>query len=312
MGFLTVFGHTNIDYLASVERLPGPDQSMAFEGPLRALGGTAANIAVVAATLGTPVALASFVGADFPEAFRALLRKRHVDLRHLVKVPGATTPVCWIFADRQERQVAFINQGAALQGANMPVDRRAIEGAKVVHFATGPPLFHLRAAALAARLGRHVGFDPGQELAYLWTPALLRRMLKFTDTLFLNDSERRTALRYLRLRRERDLLNLVDALILTHGRKGSESISARERIVQGAVMAARVVNTTGAGDAFRGGLYAARWRGLDAAQQLRWGAAAASFVVEKASGPEGAPTVARLQSRLNKRHPGWRTPRAVQ
>ncbi len=312
MGFLTVFGHTNIDYLAAVDRLPGPDESMAFEGPVRALGGTAANIAVVAATLGAPVALASFVGPDFPEAFRTFLRRRRVDLRHLVVVPGATTPVCWIFTDPDERQVAFINQGAALQGAEWPVDRRSVEGSEVVHFATGPPAFHLRAGALAAGLGRHVAFDPGQELAYVWTPALFKRMLKLSDTLFLNDSERRTALRYLRLRKDRDLLNHVDALVLTHGRRGSEFLGARERLTQPAVPAKRLVNTTGAGDAFRGGLYAARWRGLDNADQLRWGAAAASFVVETASGPEAAPSVARLRSRLNKRPAGLRIPRAVQ
>ena len=300
MGFLTVFGHTNIDYLASVERLPGPDESMAFAGPVRALGGTAANIAVVAASLGAPVALASFVGRDFPPEFRSMLRRRGVDLKHLTVVPGAPTPVCWIFTDASERQVAFINQGAALEGARRPVNRRAVASAKVVHFATGPPAYTLRAASLASSLGRRVAFDPGQELGYVWTPALLRRMLRLSDTLFLNDGERQTALRYMRLRKERDLLNHVDGLVLTHGRRGSEFLSGRERLLQKAVPASRVVNTTGAGDAFRGGLYAALWRGLGPAEQLLWGAAAASFAVETAGGPDGAPTVAALRSRIKK------------
>jgi sugar/nucleoside kinase (ribokinase family) len=298
LGFLSVFGHTNIDYLASVKRLPAPDHSIAFEGPVRALGGTAANIAAWAASLGTPVKLASFVGDDFPEAFEEELAGRGVDTRHLVRVKGAATPACWIFAAKDERSMAFINQGAADKGGRGAVDRAAVLGARVVHLATGPPAYHTRVAAFAARQGRTVAFDPAQELSYLWTPTLLRRMLRFTDVLFLNDSERRIAKRYLGASSDRALLRHADALVLTHGRRGSEYLSASHHERVKAVKARRVVNAIGAGDAFRGGYYAALYRGLAPRERLLWGAAAASFAVETHGGQSAVVSEGRLMRRL--------------
>ncbi len=298
MGFLSVFGHTNIDYLASVERLPAPDHSIAFEGPVRALGGTAANIAAWAASLGTPVKLASFVGGDFPVQFERELRLRGVDTRHLVRIKGAATPACWIFSAKDERSMAFVNQGASDKGGRRPVDRRAVLGAKVVHLATGPPGYHMRVAAFAAARGRAVAFDPAQELSYLWTPALLRRMLRHADVLFLNDSERRTAKRFLGAPSDRALLRHVGTLVLTHGRRGSEFLSASHHEIVPAVKAKRVVNAVGAGDAFRGGYYAALHRGLPPRERLLWGAAAASFSVESEGGQSAVVTPARLLRRL--------------
>jgi sugar/nucleoside kinase (ribokinase family) len=275
--------------LARAQRLPGPDESTAFEGPVRALGGPAANIAVYAAALGAPVLLSSFVGEDFPPEFERQLRRRGVDTRHLVKVSGAPTPVCWIFTDASERQAAFINQGAAKSPAARRVPRAAVERAQIVHLATGEVLHHQRAAALARRLGKRVAFDPGQELSYAWTAGTFRKMLSRTDTLFLNEGECRQALAYLGLDRAPDLLKFVQELILTHGRRGSEYLSATVRVRVRAAKAKRVVNTTGAGDAFRGGYYAAHWRGLPPRERLLWGGAAASFAVESESGQDLVP-----------------------
>lgn len=296
--YLGVFGHTNIDYLARVRRLPGPDESMAFEGPVRALGGTAANIAVYAAALGTPVLLVSPVGDDFPREFEAQLRKHGVDLRHLQRIGGHPTPVCWIFTDDRERQLAFINQGAAQSPRAHRVEPRAVRAVEVVHLATGSPKHHLAASALAKREGKHVSFDPGQELSYVWTARSFRTMLGRSDTLFLNDAECKRALSYLSAQRPRDLLESVSELVLTHGRRGSEFMGPEGTVKAPAARPTRIVNTTGAGDAFRGGYYAAAWRGLPPLERLRWGNAAASFAVEAHSGQENVPTTRRLRMRL--------------
>ena len=298
MGFLAVFGHTNIDMLATVKRLPAPDESMAFEGPVRALGGTAANIAVVAARLGTPTCLVSHVGLDFPPAFRAQLQRAGIDTRHFIRVKGAPTPVCWIFSDPQGKQVCFINQGAAKFADRSPVPMRAVRAARVVHLATGSPKHHFKVALLAKRLGRQIAFDPGQELSYVWSPSTFRRMLRFADTLFLNDAERRKAFAYLHIRRAADLLDFVDEVILTHGASGSQHLSRDGEAHVAALRGRRVVNTTGAGDAFRGGYYAALYRGLPIKDRLRWGNAAASFVIESHSGTASAPTPRTLSRRL--------------
>ncbi len=300
MTFLSVFGHTNIDFIAHVPKIPAPDESTPFKGPVRSLGGTAANVAAWAGALGTPVRLASMVGFDFPPQFERDLQRRGVDTRSLRRLAGSTTPVCWIFADPDEHQAAFINQGAAVDGDPLPVDRAAIRGAHVVHIGTGPPRHHARVAAAANAAGAAVSFDPAQELSYAWTPSSLRTMLRRVDLLFLNDAELRRARRYLSASSDRALLRFVPALVITHGAKGSEYLSRDEHVRSPAARASRVVNTTGAGDAFRGGYYAAAYRGLAPSARLAWGAAAASLAVETSGTQPPIPLTRAFHARLKR------------
>lgn len=298
MGYLAVSGHTNIDYLAHVERLPGPNQSMEFTGTVRALGGTAANIALASARLGVPTTLISFVGQDFPDQFGQEFVKAGVRTTGLVRVRGANTPVCWIFTDPAERQVAFIDQGAAAAADGRPVPQRALAGAKVLHLSTGRAKHHLRAARAARRKGIAVHFDPGQELSYVWDPETFAAMMGLCDALFLNEHEMRVALRYLEARRPRDLLDHVELVVGTRGAKGSFALTRDGRVSVPASRARRVVNATGAGDVFRGGFYAARYRSFPLEECLRWGAAAASIGVERATGAPSQLTVAAVRRRL--------------
>jgi sugar/nucleoside kinase (ribokinase family) len=299
MGYLAVSGHTNIDYLAHVERLPRAHESMEFTGLVRALGGTAANIAIASARLGVPTALMSRVGPDFPEDFAEELARAGVDTRGLLRVPGETTPVCWIFTDPQERQMAFIHQGAEGEADRIPPPRRAMAGARVLHIATGRAGHHLKAAAVARRLGLEVHFGPGQELGYVWTPASFRRMLPRCDALFVNEHELKLAMRYTGSRRPRDLLGHVQFVVGTAGARGAFALTPDGREFAPSIKARRVVNATGAGDAFRGGFYAARFRSEPLRECLRWGAAAASLCVERAAGAASGITPAAVRRRLS-------------
>ncbi len=300
MGYLAVAGHTNIDYLAHVDRLPAPDESMEFTGTVRALGGTAANIAVSAARLGVPAALLSFVGDDFPPEFSKELEEAGVDTTPVVRVRGSTTPVCWVFTDPRERQVAYMSQGAAAEADRRAVPRAALAGAKVLHLATGRADHHMRTAAEAARRGLEVNFDPGQELSYVWTPRKFRAMLAYCDGLFLNAHETRLALKYLKRTRARDLLDYVDMVVGTRGRQGSFALTRDGRLSAPGIPARHTVNATGAGDVFRGGFYGARCRSLPLEECLRWGNAAASLGVERATGAPARLTVAALRRRLGR------------
>jgi ribokinase len=298
MSFLTVFGHTNIDYLARVPRLPRPHQSMAFEAPVRALGGTAANVALAAGALRTPVILGSNVGLDFPAEYVKALRAQGVDLRFLRRVKGHQTPVCWIFSDPHERQMAFIHQGAEGVSDRLAVQAGAVRASRVVHFATGRPTHHIRAARLAKRLGKHVSFDPGQELAYVWSRASFLAMARLADTLFLNEPELRIAMGHCGARKPADLLRRFDEVVVTRGRRGAQRFSVDGTETVPAFKARGIANTTGAGDAFRGGFYAAQFRRLPPREQLRWGAAAASLAIEHEGGAQRFAGLGKLRQRL--------------
>ena len=75
MNFLGVFGHVNIDYIMNVTKLPEPNTCIQVDNVRKYYGGTGANIAMLASSLGVKTALASFVGSDFPEDFNTILMK---------------------------------------------------------------------------------------------------------------------------------------------------------------------------------------------------------------------------------------------
>jgi len=284
--FLAVFGHTNVDHIASVPAFPPMNQSIEITRFETLWGGTAANIAAAAARQGVPVALASFVGEDFPHQFESHLRGVGVDLEDLERVPGYPTPECYIFSDGADNQVAFVIQGPMADADGLRMQRGALRACERVHLATGNPGYHLAVAREAHRMGLPVAFDPGQELHYKWSPRPFMEMLGLSDLLFLSEAEMRCTLKYAGIPRIEDLLDDVGTIVITHGREGSRLLRRGARAVRAPVIeASRVEDTTGAGDGFRAGYYSGLWRGMSPRECMLLGAATASFIVE-ARGPQ--------------------------
>ena len=77
-----------------------------------------------------------------------------------------------------------------------------------------------------------------------------------------------------------DLLRLAGAVIVTLGELGSKVITPGGEITIPAVKAKKVVDPTGAGDSYRGGLISGLVRGLDIEAAARIGSVCASFAVE--------------------------------
>lgn len=90
-------------------------------------------------------------------------------------------------------------------------------------------------------------------------------------------------------------------LVLTRGAAGADLLDAAGRRHIEA-FPARAVDPTGAGDAFAAGFLVAHLLGLETPAAARWGACAASFVIE-AEGLAGVPSRRQLEGRLAA-HPG--------
>ena len=299
--FLGVFGHVVLDHILEVPRLPVPDRTVRALGQETHFGGTGGNVARVAAKLGVPTALASFVGEDFPAEYRAGLAADGVDVTDLRIVRGATTPAAWIFTAPGGRQTTVIDQGPMWDAHTRPVPAHTVRSAQIVHLGTGRPKYHLRVARLAARLGKTIALDPSQEITYAYTRTSFLALLRHAHLFFGNEAETRFALKFARLREPRDLLRYVDQVIVTRGRRGSVVITREDgthRIPR--VPPRRVVDVTGAGDAYRAGYYAGMSRGYEPRRCGLLGSAVASFVIE-ASGPQTAtPTWTQAVARARK------------
>jgi ribokinase len=287
---VAVFGHTNVDHITMVPTFPPMNQSIQIDGFQHLWGGTAANIAAAAAKQGVPVALASFIGQGFPPQFHEHLLGLGIDITDLTAVEGYPTPECFIFSDGDENQMAFVIQGPIDVSEGSELQMSSIESASIVHLATGNPVYHRRVAEEASRAGKRVCFDPGQELHYKWTADTFIEMLELADMLFLNHAELRRALKYTDVSSPEDLLGLVDTLLLTKGREGSVLMDRDGTWTVPMIEADSVEDTTGAGDAFRGGYYSGIHRGLGPRDALLLGAATASFVVERQGPQTNMPT----------------------
>jgi len=299
--YLGVFGHVVLDHILAVPTLPVPDRTVRVLARDRTFGGTGGNIARIAARLGVPTALASFVGEDFPPEYRQALAADGVDLTDLRVVRGATTPSAWVFTAPGGRQTTVIDQGPMWDAHTRPVPEHAVRSAQVVHLGTGRPAYHLRVARLAAKLGKTIAFDPSQEITYAYSRASFLALLRRAAMFFGNEAEMRVALKFARVRRPEDLLRYVEQVIVTRGRKGSLVITRAEgthRIPR--VPPRRIVDVTGAGDAYRAGYYAGMSRGYDPARCGLLGSAAASFVLEASGTQSAMPTWGQAVARARK------------
>jgi sugar/nucleoside kinase (ribokinase family) len=283
--YLAAFGHVALDHIVTLRHLPRPNTSIEVVDRERYFGGTAGNLARSAARLGVRTGLASFVGEDFPSDYREALRKDGVDLRDLRVVRGARTPIAWIFSDRQGNQMAVIDQGPMKEAAKFSLLHRSVRDAEVVHLGTGRPAYYVRIAALSSDLDRVIAFDPAQEIHYVYTPALFRQLLRQSTYFFGNEAEVAQAKRFVRVTSTEGLLKIVPVVIATRGAKGSTIYTREGRTQVPRVRPTRIVDVTGAGDAYRAGFYAGLSRGFDLRRCGILGSTVASFAIE-AKGPQ--------------------------
>ncbi|MGD0056384.1 MAG: carbohydrate kinase family protein [Methanomassiliicoccales archaeon] len=278
--YLCVYGHTALDYIITLELLPEPNTSVDVKEKKRFFGGTGANMASIAARLGVPTALCSFVGGDMPVDFREFMEGKGVDLKELISVEGYETSTVWIVSDHLHNQIAYVYQGPMRE---MDIFEPRMDGAKkaeVVHICTGRPSYYVKVMSHCRQLKKHISFDPSQEIHHIWNRETFRKALPLCDTFFANENELRIAMEYMGVTRPEELLKTVGLLINTRGSKGSVVYCPDGVYEIPAVAPAKIVDTTGAGDAFRAGFYAGRFRGYSVRECAVLGSSAASFVIE--------------------------------
>lgn len=280
--YLSVFGHTALDILLRVPRLPERDSSVAVEKKTTRYGGTAANIARASAEMGVDVSLASFVGDDFPDDYRRSLKNSGVSLEALKKIEGLSTPRCWIINDNEGDQITIIDQGAMKEAPRFEPPKKVISESEVIHIGTGKPAYYKKIYEDLELKEKMVVFDPAQELEYMYEAPIFKRFLEDSDCFFCNEKEREVALRYLGARSVASVLEIYDLemFLVTKGVKGSTLYLQDEKIEIPAYEPKRSIEATGAGDAFRAGFYAGLSRDLSLEESCCIGSARASFALE--------------------------------
>ena len=293
--FLTVYGHVSIDQIISLKEFPQVNTSVDITDKRRYLGGTGANIATIAASLGVPTAICSYVGCDFPDEYRKMMKQNGLIMDELVEVQEYETSTALIVNNEHNDQITYFYQGPM---GCMDKDH-ALSGtasrSKMVHFSTGSPEYYLAVMGLLEPKGIKISLDPAQEVHRIWNADTFRRALKYSDILFSNQYEMSSMLSYLGLKGPDEIP--VETLVLTKGKEGADIWMNGKHSSVPAIHSGSVVDSTGAGDAFRAGFYAGLYRDYSMQKSALVGAATASFIIESRGSLTKIPTWEQVLSR---------------
>ena len=224
----------------------------------REFGGCAGNIAYNLSLLGGEPVIMATVGDDFVP-YMARLNNLGLEQTHVRHIADTFTAQAFITTDLDDNQITAFHPGAMnYSHENQIADAQNIKLGIVAPDGRDGMLQHAQQFHAA---GIPFVFDPGQGLP-MFNGEELRQFVELADYVALNDYEAqliqdRTGQTVVELSRR------VKALIVTLGANGSVIYVDGKPIDIPPVKASQVVDPTGCGDAFRGGLLYGIVNGLD-------------------------------------------------
>jgi ribokinase len=292
---VVVVGSLNIDYIASVKRLPAAGETVAATGLVRRFGGKGANQAVAAARQGAKVSMIGCVGADDAgRAYCRRLRSEGIDVNGVTATNRALTGTALIAVDQAAENTIVVAAGA--NGELKPAALRA----QLKSIASGDILL-LQLEVSMATVIEAVRIANRAQVPVMLNPSPLRDGFPWgncgLDTLIANAGEAEAIFglsldslpialpgwqRALAKRR-------IERLIITRGAKPTLCVSAASYL-KVPTLKARPVDTVGAGDAFAGTFAARRARGADVVSAIRYANCAGALATLKAGAQEAIPT----------------------
>ncbi|MBF6594683.1 MAG: ribokinase [Thermaceae bacterium] len=286
---VVVVGSLNMDLVVQVERHPTPGETVLGSDYAMYAGGKGANQAVAAARLLEPgvskkpgsVRMIGRVGGDgFGDQLREGLRIEGIDIAGVQSLE-APTGVAFISIDKKGQNAIIVSSRANVRFQPQDLQTQVFAGATVLLMQLEAPLPTVRSSA---ELAQQVG--PKLILNAAATLALSREDLSHVDVLVVNELEAaaisqtqpntpQTALAI-----AQRLCQLCPAVVITLSQQGAVWADAKGQGHQRS-FPVRVVDTTGAGDAFVGALAVSLCEDRGLPEAVRWGCAAGALATTK-------------------------------
>jgi sugar/nucleoside kinase (ribokinase family) len=297
------YGDLNIDILAQVERLHDQGEDTMVQNFHFSPGGSAANLAAVTAGLGGPARFVGIIGSD---AFADMLLKdlvdHQVDVSAIHRVEGQNGAIIAIIDKAGERKF-FSYRGVADACAYGEVPPGLMGKGDVLHvtgYSFQSPNSRVTASTLiqqAIKVGASISFDP----SYLFAVNFKKDDYPFLasiDYFFPNREEAFLITKSRDLKESaRRLLDFgIKNVFIKSGAQGCFVANQNLQMHIGAYAPQRIVDTTGAGDAFAGGALAALIKGCSIIEAAHIGCATAAFVISAFGGHALAPNRADLEA----------------
>lgn len=291
---VTVLGSANADLFLGVDRHPAAGETITATHRGRAAGGKGLNQAVAAARSGAATAFAGAVGNDTQgDELLGLLAADGIDTSAVRRSAEATGTAVITVQPSGENTILVV------PGANGDVRlddaaRQAVQGCAVLVTQLEIPLPAIADAVAVAR-------PAGTTVVLNAAPAapLEDELLAQVDVLVVNEHEA-ALLSGIDdpVRAARHLGRVSGNVVVTLGAGGALLADRSGRLHRQPGLPARVVDTTGAGDAFTGALAASLAAGDPLTEAVRRGAAAGAVAVERPGAAPSIPGRSEIDARL--------------
>ena len=286
---ILVVGSSNIDLVASVDRLPSRGETVLGYRFAQSFGGKGANQAVAAARAGAEVAFLSKLGADANgRLIEQHLAAQGLSRPILLRDAEFPTGVAMILVDHSgENQIAVVpGSNGRLTPADLRQHRELIAGARVLLLQMEIPR---ETVFEALRLGRECG------LTTILNPApaapLPSDLLRLVDILTPNESEAQVLTgstdpaEAARILTDRG----VGTVVVTCGANGAFLTTGND-VTHIPGFLVETIDSTGAGDAFNGALACAVAEGVPLKSAIERANAAGALATTGRGAQESMPT----------------------
>ncbi|MEB3845160.1 MAG: carbohydrate kinase family protein [Desulfurococcales archaeon] len=277
-------GHALVDVRMRVEGFPMPDMEAEILEEERGAGGSAVNVSIDVSLLGGRSGIIAKIGFDgFGRLVVDELYTHQVDTRGLRIAIGKRTGFSIVVIDREGRTAIYGYKGASEDLTPGELDTEIIRDARIVHIASLRPDTSIEAARTARRSGITVSWDPGRRLARMGAERLAS-LLSNVDIVFANriearlltgaDDPVRAAEILARYGPRIVVVKLGAGGALLHDKTLEKPVHRPARPVE------RIVDTTGAGDAFAAGFLLCLARGCTSVEALEKGLETAALKIQ--------------------------------
>ena len=295
-------GNANIDIIMLVPHQASNDEKVLVKELVELPGGGAANFTVGIARQGHKSGFIGYTGNDSRGTiFRDSLKKEHVDISHLKQSDKYGTGLAIIINGLDGMHVLYSYRGANNLLSGKDLDMRYIRDSKVFHLSSIESHLVMTAAEIRSKVDTKLSVDPGRKIANINMDGF-KKHIQAIDVLFMNKFEFSTFTR-LALTKENvaKIAKKFDFILsVQNGDKGS-IISDGKNVWVINAFRVKVIDTTGAGDAYSAGFISGYVRGFDLETCGIIGTATAAIKIQKQGGREGLPTINELKSFLEER-----------
>ncbi|MGA2503164.1 MAG: ribokinase [Anaerolineales bacterium] len=298
-----VIGSANMDMIIRTERIPKAGETVLGENFIQSSGGKGANQAIAAARLGAEVAFVARLGRDSfgKEAIKAY-EKEGINTKYIVWDEEAPSGVALIMINKEGEDIICVDPGAngKLSIEDILRAEEAIKSADCMLLQLEIPIKTVEyAIRLAKKYHVRVVLNPAP------MTKLPESLLKMVDILTPNETEAATIMGdyvpfpgdlALMVKRKFSIKNVV----VTMGKEGAAiSSELRPNSVVVRTFPVRSLDSTGAGDAFNGGLAVALARGDELEEAVRYANVVGALATTRFGAQCSLPTALEVGAFLN-------------